>query len=100
MRDKLIHDYFGVDMEAVWRTVEEDVPPLHQFVARVGSVEGEEQQRYRGPRTISACTHRIRTGSSIFSAFLNSPAVVPLHSFAPAPTDSPLGRHAMHPQTR
>lgn len=42
MRDKLIHDYFGVDMEAVWRTVEEDVPPLRQFVATVGSVGGEK----------------------------------------------------------
>jgi uncharacterized protein with HEPN domain len=28
MRDKLIHDYFGVDLEVVWRTVHEDLPPL------------------------------------------------------------------------
>jgi uncharacterized protein with HEPN domain len=31
MRDKLIHDYFGVDMEAVWQTVVDDVPPLRRF---------------------------------------------------------------------
>ncbi|GJQ22180.1 MAG: DUF86 domain-containing protein [Bacteroidia bacterium] len=28
MRDKLIHDYFGVDIEKVWLTVKEDLPPL------------------------------------------------------------------------
>ena len=28
MRDKLIHDYFGVDIDAVWGTVEKDIPPL------------------------------------------------------------------------
>lgn len=28
MRDKLIHDYFGVDIEAVWETVERDIPSL------------------------------------------------------------------------
>jgi uncharacterized protein with HEPN domain len=28
MRDKLIHDYFGVDLEGVWGTVEEDIPLL------------------------------------------------------------------------
>ncbi len=26
MRDKLIHDYFGVDMEKVWLTAKEDLP--------------------------------------------------------------------------
>lgn len=28
MRDKLIHDYFGVDIDAVWDTVEKDIPVL------------------------------------------------------------------------
>ena len=28
MRDKLIHDYLGVDIDAVWDTVEEDIPLL------------------------------------------------------------------------
>jgi uncharacterized protein with HEPN domain len=28
MRDKLIHDYFGVDLDAVWDTVERDIPAL------------------------------------------------------------------------
>ena len=28
MRDKLIHDYFGVDIDAVWDTVKQDIPVL------------------------------------------------------------------------
>jgi uncharacterized protein with HEPN domain len=28
MRDKLIHDYFGVDIEKVWLTVKVDIPVL------------------------------------------------------------------------
>ena len=28
MRNKLIHDYFGVDVDAVWETVKKDIPVL------------------------------------------------------------------------
>jgi uncharacterized protein with HEPN domain len=28
MRDKLIHDYFGVDLDAVWDTAKRDIPVL------------------------------------------------------------------------
>jgi uncharacterized protein with HEPN domain len=28
MRDKLIHDYFGVDLELVWITVQDELPTL------------------------------------------------------------------------
>ena len=28
MRDKLIHEYFGVDLRAIWDTVKKDVPNL------------------------------------------------------------------------
>lgn len=27
-RDKLIHEYFGVNLSVIWRTVQEDLPPL------------------------------------------------------------------------
>lgn len=30
MRNKLIHGYFGVDIDVVWRTVQEDLPRLKQ----------------------------------------------------------------------
>ncbi len=29
MRDKLIHDYFGINIEVVWKTVEEDFQYLN-----------------------------------------------------------------------
>jgi uncharacterized protein with HEPN domain len=32
MRDKLIHDYTGVDLEIVWKTVKEDVPELKKQI--------------------------------------------------------------------
>lgn len=28
MRDKLIHDYIGVDIAVIWKTIKEDLPPL------------------------------------------------------------------------
>lgn len=28
MRDKLIHEYFGVDIEILWKTAKEDLPAL------------------------------------------------------------------------
>jgi len=28
MRNKLTHEYFGINMKVVWRTVREDLPPL------------------------------------------------------------------------
>lgn len=28
MRDKLIHDYFGIDLDAVWDTISKDIPEL------------------------------------------------------------------------
>jgi len=38
IRDKLIHQYFGVDLEVIWRTVHEDLPPL---LASLESVQVE-----------------------------------------------------------
>ena len=35
MRDKVIHEYFGVDAAVVWRTVREDLPPLRESIAQV-----------------------------------------------------------------
>ena len=32
MRDKLIHHYFGVDLELVWRTVKNDLPTLKKDI--------------------------------------------------------------------
>ena len=35
MRDKLIHDYMGVDYDLVFKTVKEDIPELHFQLAEI-----------------------------------------------------------------
>ena len=35
MRDKLIHEYFGVNLRAVWDTVKQDIPNLKPLFARI-----------------------------------------------------------------
>jgi len=30
MRNKLIHEYFGIDLNIVWQTIEEDLVPLEK----------------------------------------------------------------------
>jgi uncharacterized protein with HEPN domain len=35
MRDKLIHDYFGVDVEVVWKSVKEDIPYLKSLIQSI-----------------------------------------------------------------
>ena len=35
MRDKLIHEYFGVDLRAVWDTVKKDIPSLKPLFDKI-----------------------------------------------------------------
>ena len=42
MRDKLIHDYFGVDIEKVWDTAQDDLPILKQQVLGILEDFGQE----------------------------------------------------------
>ncbi len=35
IRDKLLHDYVSVNLEVVWKTVTEDLPPLLPKIQRV-----------------------------------------------------------------
>lgn len=35
MRDKLIHDYLGVDIKVVWRTIREDIPSLEKLIKEI-----------------------------------------------------------------
>ena len=35
IRDKLIHDYVSVNLEVVWKTVTEDLPPLVPMIQRI-----------------------------------------------------------------
>ncbi len=35
MRDILIHEYFGVDIELTWRVVQRDLPELEQHILKI-----------------------------------------------------------------
>jgi uncharacterized protein with HEPN domain len=35
MRDKLIHDYMGIDAKVVWKTIKEDIPTLEKFITEI-----------------------------------------------------------------
>jgi len=35
MRDKVIHDYFGVNLEIVWAVVDKELPKLEQAIGRL-----------------------------------------------------------------
>lgn len=34
-RDKLIHEYFGINIKVVWKTVQESLPPLKPAIAKM-----------------------------------------------------------------
>jgi uncharacterized protein with HEPN domain len=35
MRDKLVHDYFGVNIDVVWKTVKQDLPTLKKLLKTI-----------------------------------------------------------------
>lgn len=52
MRDKIIHGYFGVDLERVFETVRNDIPSLRRAVERIlADIEKSEEdgQADQGP---------------------------------------------------
>ncbi|MBI5033076.1 MAG: DUF86 domain-containing protein [Chloroflexi bacterium] len=42
MRDIVIHEYFGVDLDIIWRTVQKDLTPLKSVVTKMLSDLAEE----------------------------------------------------------
>lgn len=45
MRNKLIHDYFGVNLVLVWKTLSEDLPNLEPTIRRIlEQIEDEQRQ--------------------------------------------------------
>ena len=32
MRNKVIHEYFGVDVDILWKTIQEDLPELRRQI--------------------------------------------------------------------
>jgi len=51
MRDKLIHAYFGVNIETVWKTVAEDIPgiiaPLENLLRVIEAEEDQENNKHK-----------------------------------------------------
>ena len=45
IRDKLIHEYFGVKLEVVWNTVEKDLPELKIFIAEMIEDTKQEEKK-------------------------------------------------------
>jgi len=43
MRNKLIHEYFGVDYEVVWETIKRDVPELMDTVETILKIYREKE---------------------------------------------------------
>jgi uncharacterized protein with HEPN domain len=43
MRDKIIHFYFGVDYEIVWKVIKERLPTLKQQIERILTEEEREE---------------------------------------------------------
>ena len=35
MRDKLIHNYMGVDIDVLWKTIEIDIPILFKMIKSI-----------------------------------------------------------------
>ena len=35
MRNRLIHEYFGIDLDIIWQTIEEDLEPLEVVVQSI-----------------------------------------------------------------
>jgi len=35
MRNKLLHEYFGINMQVVWRTIQDDLPDLIPYLRNI-----------------------------------------------------------------
>jgi len=42
MRDKLIHGYFGIDLDILWETIRQDLPQLKIHISKL--IEEEEEE--------------------------------------------------------
>lgn len=42
MRDRMIHGYFGIDHEEVWKTINDDLPALREQMRRVIQEIGQQ----------------------------------------------------------
>jgi uncharacterized protein with HEPN domain len=45
MRDKLIHEYFGVNHQVLWKTAQEDIHLVQRLIGKVMKVETDRARR-------------------------------------------------------
>lgn len=45
MRDKLIHEYFGVDIETIWDTIQDDLSPLQEAIDKIIKKDGSKDSK-------------------------------------------------------
>ena len=50
MRDKLIHEYFGVNYQVLWKTAKEDIPPVETLIKKVLREESSPTRRRTTPQ--------------------------------------------------
>ena len=50
MRDKLIHHYFGVDWDIVWKVVKDELPELEKKINEILENEKKEQEKQKETR--------------------------------------------------
>lgn len=44
MRDKLSHEYFGVDVSIVWKVATEELPPLRKEIEKMAKEAGKQEK--------------------------------------------------------
>jgi uncharacterized protein with HEPN domain len=62
MRDKLIHAYFGVNRETVWRTVREDLPGLRGRLDQIADCIAREERVPERPEHRDGTAKRVARG--------------------------------------
>ena len=55
MRDKVIHDYFGVNLRRIFETVRQDLPPLHESIAHMLSNGLNTSDQYKAGEKGTHC---------------------------------------------
>jgi uncharacterized protein with HEPN domain len=50
MRDKLIHEYFGVNYQVLWKTAKEDIPAVQVLIKKVLKEESTQARRSKPPK--------------------------------------------------
>jgi uncharacterized protein with HEPN domain len=44
MRNFAVHEYWGVELRTIWKTIQDDLPPLIPGLKRVADAENDEEE--------------------------------------------------------